>query len=186
MTPDTPPSSTGRASHARTGPDDSPGRVAVWEDLILAMHLLESALERQAHRDGGVSHGHFKLLVLLNAAENQTLGLKCLADSLRFSPSRISHALTALERQGLVTRRPTPGGRRSSEATLTDDGRRLVGRVLLAQRREIRDPLFDDLGDLATLALGDISARIIRSLDEGRGAGSRGDAAGPEPDASRS
>jgi DNA-binding MarR family transcriptional regulator len=164
----TPPSNTERDVHARTDPDDSLGRVVVWEDLVLAMHLLESALERQAQRDGGVSHGHFKLLVLLSAAEDQTLGLKNLADGLRFSQSRISHALTALERQGLVTRRPTVGGRRASEATLTDDGRLLVGRVLRAQRREIRDPLFDDLGGLGTVALGDISARIVTSLDDGR------------------
>ncbi|WP_285106048.1 hypothetical protein [Promicromonospora sp. MEB111] len=177
-----PPPSTERAAHAQTGPDDSPGRVAAWEDLILAMHLLETALERQAQRDGGVSHGHFKLLVLLNAAEDRTLGLKSLADSLRFSLSRISHALTALERQGLVTRRLVPGGRRSSEATLTDDGRRLVARVLLAQRREIRDPLFDDLGDLATLALGDVSTRLIRSLDEGGATGTRSDTARPKQD----
>ncbi len=127
--------------------------------------LARAALERRAQRDGGVSHGHFKLLVLLGAAEEQTLGLKHLADSLRFSQSRISHALAALERQGLVTHRSTVGGRRASEATLTDDGQRLVGRVLRAQRQEIRDPLFDDLGDVGTLALGDISARIITFLD---------------------
>ncbi|MFI8527265.1 MarR family winged helix-turn-helix transcriptional regulator [Promicromonospora sukumoe] len=132
------------------------------------MHLLETALERQTQRDGGVSHGHFKLLVLLRAAENQTLGLKYLADFLRFSQSRVSHALTALENQGLVTRRPTVGGRRASEASLTDDGRRLVEQVLRGQRREIRDPLFDQLGDVDTATLGDISSRLIRSLDESR------------------
>lgn len=167
-----PPSGPDRDPHAGTGADDSPGRVAVWEDLVLLMHLLETALERQAQRDGGISHGHFKLLVLLAAAEDQTLGLKHLADSLRFSQSRISHALTALESQGLVERRPVSGGRRSSEATLTDDGRRLVDRVLRGQRRELRDPLFDDLGDVGTVALGDISARLITSLDSRRSRGS--------------
>jgi DNA-binding MarR family transcriptional regulator len=132
------------------------------------MHLLETALERQAQRDGEVSHGHFKLLVLLASAEDQTLGLKHLADSLRFSQSRISHALTALESQGLVRRRAVTGGRRSSEASLTDDGHRLVDRVLRGQRRELRDPLFDDLGDVGTVALGDISSRLITSLDSSR------------------
>ncbi|WP_020575081.1 ArsR family transcriptional regulator [Actinopolymorpha alba] len=48
--------------------------------------------------------------MLLSAADNQTLALKSLADSLRFSQSRISHALTALERQGLVTAAPRPAG----------------------------------------------------------------------------
>lgn len=162
----TPSSNIERDVHAWADLDDDLDRATVWHDLILATHLLETALERQAQRDGGVSHGHFKLLVLLSAADGQTLGLKSLADTLRFSQSRISHALTALERQGLVTRRATVGGRRASEATLTNSGRLLVGRVLRAQRREIRDPLFNDLGDLGTVALGDISARIIRRFDE--------------------
>ncbi|WP_123813831.1 MarR family winged helix-turn-helix transcriptional regulator [Myceligenerans xiligouense] len=159
--------------HAQAHPSEVSERAAVWHDLVLAMHLLETALEKQAQRDGGVSHGHFKLLVLLAAAEDQTLGLKNLADSLRFSQSRISHALTALEGLGLVTRRPTVGGRRASEATLTDDGRHLVDRVLRGQRRELRDPLFSNLGDLGTVALGDLSARIITTLESDRPDGSR-------------
>ncbi len=158
----------GRERPARADPDDGLDRITVWRDLVLAIHLLETALERQAQRDGGISHGHFKLLVLLSAAPDQTLGLKSLADTLRFSQSRISHALTALERLGLVTRRPTAGGRRASEATLTNQGRLLVGRVLRGQRREIRDPLFAALGSLGTLALGDISARVVEFLDEDR------------------
>jgi DNA-binding MarR family transcriptional regulator len=151
--------------------DDGLDRVTVWRDLILATHLLETALERQTQRDGGIPHGHFKLLVLLSAADNQTLALKVLAQRLRFSQSRISHALTALESQGLVTRRPTAGGRRASEATLTNEGRLLVARVLRAQRREIRDPLLTGLGELGTVALGDISARIIKLLDDEHSSG---------------
>ena len=138
----------------------------MWHDLVLATHLLETALERQSQRAGGLSHGHVKILVLLHAADDRTLGLKGLADSLRFSQSRVSHALTALERQGLVTRRSTVGGRRAFEASLTGDGRRLVARVLRTQRHEIRDPLFDGLGDVGTVALGDLSARIISLLEE--------------------
>lgn len=157
----------GRDVPARADPDGNPDRGTVWHDLVLAVHLLETALDQQTRRDGGLSHGHFKVLVLLSAADDRTLGLKSLADTLRFSPSRISHALDVLERQGLVTRRPTTGGRRASEATLTDDGRLLVARVLRSQRREIRDPLLRELGDPGTFALGDISARIVGFLDDG-------------------
>ncbi|WP_277211035.1 MarR family winged helix-turn-helix transcriptional regulator [Isoptericola croceus] len=156
-------------THARVDPDDSLGRASVWQDLVLATHLLETALDRQSQREGGVSHGHFKILVLLHAAESHTRGLKSLAETLRFSPSRISHAVTALERQGLVERRPATSGRRAHDAVLTSGGRRVVRRVLRSQRREIRDPLLDELGGLGTAALGDLSARLIRLLDEGRG-----------------
>lgn len=153
-----------RSAHSRRDLEDGRDRAEAWHDLILAMHLLDTALERQTQRDGGISHGHFKILVLLSAADGRRLGLKALADNLRFSQSRISHALTALERDGLVTRSPTSGGRRASEAILTNEGRLLVGRVLRAQREEIRDPLFDDLSESATVALGEVSSRIIETL----------------------
>ncbi|WP_381798800.1 MarR family winged helix-turn-helix transcriptional regulator [Streptomyces niveus] len=149
-----------------TRPDDDFDRAAVWHDLVLAAHLLEVALERQSQRDGNISHGHFKLLVLLSAAENQTMGLKALAGELRFSPSRVSHTLTVLECQGLVTRARVPAGRRAYEATLTSQGRLLVVRVLRAQRAEIRDVLFDNLGAPDTAALGRISARVVEVLDQ--------------------
>jgi DNA-binding MarR family transcriptional regulator len=146
--------------------DDDLDRAAIWQDFVLAAHLLEVALERQSQRDGNISHGHFKLLLLLNAAENQTLGLKALAGMLRFSPSRVSHTLNVLERQGLVTRGRVPTGRRAYEATLTSQGRLLVVRVLRAQRAEIRDVLLDSLGAADAAALGRISARVVRVLDE--------------------
>lgn len=146
--------------------DDDLDRAAVWHAFVLAAHLLEAALERQSQRDGNISHGHFKLLVLLSAAENQTLGLKALAGMLRFSPSRVSHTLNVLERQGLVTRGRVPKGRRAYEATLTSQGRLLVVRVLRAQRSEIRDVLFDSLGAEDTAALGKISTRVIDVLDQ--------------------
>nr|WP_221382256.1 MarR family transcriptional regulator [Actinoplanes polyasparticus] len=145
--------------------DDNARRAAVWEDLVLAAHLLEAALERQSQRDGAISHSHFKLLILLSGADNHTLGLKALADTLRFSPSRVSHTIAVLERQGLVTRDRAPAGRRAYEATLTPQGRLLVARVLRAQRKEIRDVLFDNLAESETAALGTISANLIAVLD---------------------
>jgi DNA-binding MarR family transcriptional regulator len=154
--------------HARVAPDDSLGRITAWQNLLLASHLLDTVLERQAQRDGDISHGHFKLLVLLDAAQNQALGLKALAEALRFSFSRVSHAITTLEKNHLVTRRVNiAGGRRTAEAVLTPEGRQVVRRVLRAQRDEIREPLFDALGDRQTAALGRICADLIKVIDNG-------------------
>jgi DNA-binding MarR family transcriptional regulator len=141
---------------------------AAWPNLVMMMHLLQTSLERQAQRDGDVSHGQFMLLVLLSGAKDQTRGLTDLADTLRYSPSRVSHALTVLERRGLVTRRRTAGGRRAWEATLTREGRLLTGRVLRGQRRDIRDPLLAELGDADAATLAEVSARVITVLDEAR------------------
>jgi DNA-binding MarR family transcriptional regulator len=137
-------------------------RAAVWHDVVLAAHLLQVALERQAQRDGNIPHGHLKMLVLLSGADRQTLGLKTLTEMLRYSPSRVSHALTVLERQGLVTRGRVPEGRR---ATLTSRGQLLVARVLRAQRRDLRDVLLDSLEASDAAALGTISSRVVEILE---------------------
>lgn len=164
-----PSSPDGEKARVRALGEQPTERVAIWHDLVLAMHLLETALDRQAQREAGISHGQFKLLVLLSASTNQTLQLKDLADSLHFSPSRVSHALSTLEHQNLVARRPTTGGRRATEATLTNEGRLLVGRVLRTQRRDIRDPLFHRLGEIGTVALGELCVRAIEVFEDHEG-----------------
>lgn len=141
-------------------------RQTTWHDLVLATHLLDTALERQAQRDGAISHGHIKILVLLSSAPDSRLSLKQLADSLRFSISRISHAVSSLQENGLVERRPLAGGRRSFEAVLTGAGREKVRGVLGAQRRGIRDPLLDGLGAARENELAVIAARLVELLDD--------------------
>lgn len=156
--------------HAAVDDSDDPASVAVWESLVLAVHLLDSALEQQAQRDGGISHGQFKILVLLSAAPDRTLGLSQLAEQLRFSLSRLSHAVTTLGRRGLVHRRPIPEGRRAYEATLTADGTAVVARVLRAQRTQLRDPLIDAI-DVDAAELVTLTRRVIATLDQLNGAG---------------
>jgi len=142
-----------------------PDRAVVWRGLVLAAHLLQVALERQSQRVGNIPYGHLKVLVLLSGAPRQTLGLKTLAETLRFSPSRVSHAITALESRGLITRGRVPEGRRAYEATLTSQGQLLVARVLRAQRTDIRDVLLDSLGASDAAALGKISSLVVEILE---------------------
>jgi DNA-binding MarR family transcriptional regulator len=146
-------------------------RTAIWRDLVMATHLLDTALERQSQRDGQISHGHFKILVLLAEAPGRAVSLKSIADTLRFSISRISHAVSVLEREGLVERRAVQGGRRAFEALLTADGRDKVRDVIGPQRREIRDPLLGALDDDDLRDFGRIAARLVAQLEEQPGAG---------------
>ncbi|NMO51485.1 hypothetical protein HH310_09815 [Actinoplanes sp. TBRC 11911] len=153
------------ASHARVDDADDAARVTAWESLILAAHVLDAALERQAQRDGGISHGQFKILVLLAGTPRVTLGLKDVADILRYSLSRLSHALGTLERQGLVVRYPVVGGRRAQEATLTPEGRKLVTKVLRSQRSALRDPVLGSLSDEDVATLTRLSNHVIEHVD---------------------
>jgi DNA-binding MarR family transcriptional regulator len=144
---------------------DDVDRLSTWHDLVLAAHLLDTALERQSQRDGGLSHSHFKILILLAGVRERRLPLSELSRSLRFSISRISHAVSALQRAGLVERRPLAGGRRSYEAVITARGRDTVRTVLRAQSREIRDPLLDAIGRDGEQKLAQIASIIVATLD---------------------
>jgi DNA-binding MarR family transcriptional regulator len=160
-----PPTATSEVSTNEDPTTVPVDRAAVWHDMVLAAHLLQTALERQCQRDGGISHGHLMVLALLDGAERQTLGLKTLGEMLRFSPSRVSHALTTLEHRGLVARGRAPGGRRAYEARLTARGQLLVARVLHAQRTDVRDFLLDSLTAADAAALGTLSSHVVEILE---------------------
>jgi DNA-binding MarR family transcriptional regulator len=137
----------------------------IWNDVLLACHLLETALERQAQRDGDIAHGHMQILTILRSRLDCTMTLTELAQTLRFSLSRTSHAITALGKQGIVDRRAVDGDRRSTRVLLTPEGIRLVDRMLEHQQRELRDPLFDDLGPERVRVLGEFVQHAIAALD---------------------
>lgn len=145
-------------------PDDEVARI--WADVLLACHLFETSLERQAQRDGDLAHGHMQILVVLNSRPQCSTTLTELARTLRFSLSRTSHAVTTLEKQGIVDRRAVDEDRRASRVVLTEEGRHLVRLVLQRQHAEIRDPLFAHLGPDRVRLLGDLAHRAVTRLDD--------------------
>lgn len=129
-----------------TGLDDDESRAGAWGALVLASHLFDAALQRHTRQAGGLSYGQFKILVLLSGAPDATLGLSDLAETLRYSISRVSHAVTRLEGDGLLSRAAVSGTRPAYQATLTPAGHDLVTAVLTSQQSVLRDPVLDALG----------------------------------------
>jgi DNA-binding MarR family transcriptional regulator len=134
-----------------------------WRALVLATHSLEEALDRQSRRDGGIPHSHYKLLVFLYEAGEEGLTMSALAAQLRYSPSRLAHALASLERSGWATREKSPDDRRVQLARITADGRAIVHAVTPGQIRDVRMPVLEGLSaeDRGTLVR--ISRHIITS-----------------------
>ena len=119
----------------------------------LLMRLMESMKDRffVAATDVG--------LTPTQAMALHTLGEPCpmreLADNLGHDASHVTAIVDKLESQGLVERHPDPHDRRVKRLALTDEGRELqarlhtelferlplVGRLTVAQRRELRDLL---------------------------------------------
>lgn len=146
-------------------PDDvpwlSPDQMREWLALVDLLATLPPALDAQLKRDGGVNSYEYQVLAMLSDAPHRTVGLSDLAESTQGSLSRLSHAITRLERLGWVERRSCtdPAGRRVN-ARLTDAGLAKLKAVAPGHVREARRLVVDVLTPKQLTALGD-AARAI-------------------------
>lgn len=142
----------------------TPEQMREWRALIDLLATLPPALDAQLKREAGVNSYEFQVLALLSDAPGRTLGLSELAASAQGSLSRLSHAITRLERSGWVERRNCAerAGRRA-EAWLTDAGLAKLEDIAPGHVREARRLVIDALTPQQLAALGD-AARAITAV----------------------
>ena len=139
----------------------SPGQQREWRALLSLLMTLPPALDAQLKRDANLNAFEYQVLASLSEAPTRTLVLSNLAERSQGSLSRLSHAITRLERAGWVERRncSDPGSRRT-EARLTDDGFAKLEEIAPGHVREARRLVIDVLAPEQLAALGD-AARAI-------------------------
>ena len=135
-----------------------------WRNVAMMLHLVETMLERQVQREAGISHAHYKILVLLSESPDRTVQLKELAQTLQFSISRVSHAVTRLETLGMVARSPTPQAGKAFQATLTTAGLEVLRRVAPIQAEAIQQHVFGALTNGQVENLDRIAVAIVNDL----------------------
>lgn len=135
-----------------------------WRVVVELLAVLPVALDAQLKRDAGMNLYEFQVLASLSEAPGQTLGLSDLAETARGSLSRLSHALTRLERSGLVERRAcTERAGRRAEARLTEAGTARLRQIAPGHVAEVRRLVVDVLSATQLSELGDI-ARAINAV----------------------
>ena len=152
---------TSRAAAARAVPWLSARQQRDWRALVALLMTLPPALDAQLKRDAGVNAFEYHVLAALSEAPARTLVLSDLAELAQGSLSRLSHAVTRLEKSGWVERRSCAdrGGRRT-EARLTDAGLATLEDIAPGHVREARRLVVDVLTPEQLAALGD-AARAI-------------------------
>jgi DNA-binding MarR family transcriptional regulator len=136
-----------------------------WRSLVMLTHVLDDALDRQSQRDGGLPHAYYKVLVFLYESRDRRLSMSELAATQRYSISRVTHAVDAMERSGWLRRERSETDRRVQLVVLTDDGIALVRKVSAAQVRDIRETVFSTLTDTQVAQLAQLASAITSSLD---------------------
>lgn len=118
--------------------------LAAWIPFSGMLIGLLSALDTQL-RDSKLSLFGYLVLAGLSEAPERTLAMSELARRAGGSLSRLSHAVSALERQGWVTRHPAPANRRTTLATLTEAGYAKVVESAPAHVETVRRLVIDPL-----------------------------------------
>jgi DNA-binding MarR family transcriptional regulator len=135
--------------------------VGAWLTLMGTFMSLPAAIDAQLKRDSGLNFFEYSILVALSRPLTHAVQMSQLAMLAGGSLSRLSHAVSRLERQGWVSRRTQTGEVRCVEAVLTEAGQAVLTAAAPGHVREVRRLVFDVLTPDQVRQLHDIAQQIL-------------------------
>ena len=155
---------------ADPAPQDAPRWLSAdenetWLQFSEIMIRMPSALDAQLQRDAGMSFYEYMVLAMLSEQPDRTLGMGQLAKLTSGSLSRLSHVVKRLEKQGFVTREPSPHDRRHTNAILTDTGLAKIVEAAPGHVANVRRLVFDALTSAQSEQLREACSAIKTQID---------------------
>ncbi len=138
----------------------------VWREFLRLSGQLSGRIERDLQQAAGMPHAYYLILAMLSEAPRRSLRMNQLAEVVRASQSRVSHAVARLEEAGWVRRTPAPGDRRGAVAELTDAGFARLVEVAPSHAETVRSLMFDPLSPEQLANFRDICETILAAVDE--------------------
>lgn len=114
-----------------------------WRAYLVGTTLLLDRLDDELRAEHDISLNEYEVLVRLSEATAHTMRMSELADSMRFSRSRVTHTVRRMEAAGLVSRCPAATDGRGIEARLTEKGHALLVEAAPLHVRGVRQHLVD-------------------------------------------
>ncbi|MFJ4791104.1 MarR family winged helix-turn-helix transcriptional regulator [Streptomyces sp. NPDC088794] len=143
----------------------TPEEQRAWRAYIAASQLLEDAMDRQLQQDAGMPHLYYSILANLSDVPDHRLRMTDLAGRTKITRSRLTYAVTRLEKDGLVRREGCPSDKRGSTAVLTDAGMETLVRTAPGHVETVRAAIFDHLTPEQVSQLEEIGTGIVRALE---------------------
>jgi DNA-binding MarR family transcriptional regulator len=140
-----------------------------WAAVATVLEWLPAALDAQLQHDAGITHFEYGILFALSEADGRSLRMGTLASYSNSLLSRLSRAVTRLERRHWVRREPDPADGRYILAILTDDGFEKVAETASGHAETVRRLVLDPLTATQERQLKDISRRIMKEIRDGDG-----------------
>lgn len=139
----------------------TPEQLDQWINLTALVTTLPTVVEDQLKRDSGLNHFEYHVLARLSAAPGRAMQMAVLAKVTQGSQSRLSHAVTRLERAGWVVRRSCARTSRAIEAVVTDAGFEKLERSAPGHVAEVRRTVVDALTPDEFAELRRLSRKIL-------------------------
>ena len=143
----------------------SPAHLEAWAAVATLLERLPAALDAQLQRDSGVTHYEHGLLYALATAPDRTLRMSTLAGYANSTLSRLSRAISRLEKKGWVRREADPTDGRFTLAILTPEGNEQVLRANPVHHALVEQLVFAPLTEAQVRQLAVISSRIATAID---------------------
>jgi DNA-binding MarR family transcriptional regulator len=115
-------------------------------------------------------HLYYMLLVLLSEAPQRRMRMTDLAERAKITRSRLSHAISRLEKDGWLRREDCPTDRRGQIAMLTEEGLAVLEKAAPGHVEAVRSAVFGRLNDDQVRALGEIMRVVAEGLAPRTGA----------------
>ncbi len=141
----------------------TPDQQCHWRSVMALLMTLPSALDAQLKQESGINTFEYHVLVRLGDRPDGSMAMGELAQLTQGSPSRLSHAVTRLERAGWIERQG--GASRCVNARLTPAGREKLVESAPGHVREVRRLVIDQLTAEQLASLG-TAARIVAETAE--------------------
>lgn len=141
---------------------------AVWRKLAAVLTVVPASLDAQLQRDTELTHFGYWVMAMLSESPGRELRMSRLAEEANASPSRVSHLVSRLEREGWVRRHRAVGDGRGNVAQLTDAGFDKVVASAPGHVEQVRSLIFDGLTDQQVQRLDEVCEAILRNADPDR------------------
>ena len=135
----------------------------MWVALAGLLEVLPAALDAQLRADADLGSFEYMILARLSEEPGEVVAMSELRTFVAGSLSRLSHALTRLERQRLVERAPGASGGRSVDVRLLPAGRERIESAAPGHVAAVRRLLFDVLSPTQVRQLERISRTLLES-----------------------
>ena len=138
-----------------------------WRAYLVGSTLLMDRLDRELREHHDVSLPEYEILVRLSEAPERRMRMAELAGSISHSRSRVTHTVSRLEKDGLVTRSACVSDGRGVEAALTPAGFARLEAAAPTHVEGVRRFLLDLAGDDDFAAVGRVFDAVADRLVEG-------------------